>query len=579
MVENEFKSTYECLACGTIIKSNSDKAIIKCSCGSKKINKIAGAFKNEDELDFFEIQRYILQQIITRQEDDASESLVEYIMAGNHIYTTRDDAKSEIWMYDDGIYKPNGESFIKEVVRKVLVKSYTPQRANKVIAKIQADTMIDPNEFFDTKYLDEICVANGILNLKTREITEFTPDKIFFNKLTTEYNPDAKCENIDKFFREILKDKEDTKVLYELTGFCLHKDYFIEKAFMFLGNGRNGKGKTLSLLKNFLGAENTCSVRLTQMEDNSSALCELHNSLVNLAGDLSNTSLKDTGLFKELTGRDSVQVKRKYLRDLMFTNYAKMVFACNDLPRVYDLSEGFWSRWVLLEFPYKFLPQHEISERSEEEQKICRVQDPDLLDKLTTSEELSGLLNAALDGLDRIKNNKDFSYSKGTADIKNFWMRKSDSFTAFCLDIINEDAEGYITKKELRQTFVKYCKLHGIKNSSDKNIKIVLENMFGVIESRKGSSYENQESVWEGIKFKENYNSKDSDTIPTTLGNGNYSTLEKPIPTLTIEDNKDKSANKFLDSIGAKPFSDEEIKKAGYTKEEYEELIKEPKKE
>ena len=445
-----------------------------------------------------------LQLIASRQEETATEMIVQDILQKNSIYTTRDDLKSEIWIYDNGIYKPNGESYIKEIVRNTLKQAYTPQRANKVTAKIEADTMIESDEFFGMAYLDEICVQNGVLNLETRELTDFTPDKIFFNKLPVAYDATATCAAVDKFFGEILKDQEDKKILYELVGFCLHKDYFIEKAFMFVGNGRNGKGKTLSLLKALLGAENTCSVRLSQMEPQSSALCELHNRLVNLAGDLNSTALKDTGLFKELTGRDNIQVKRKYLRDLIFTNHAKMIFACNDLPKVYDLSEGFWSRWVLLEFPYAFLPQKEIDLKSEKDKQLCKLQDPLIIEKLTTKPELSGLLNQALDGLDRIKQKKDFSYTTGTAAVKDFWIRQSDSFTAFCLDNLTDDIEGYVTKKDMRKMFVKYCKTHRVKGCSERNMKAVLEDMFGVIESRKSDTSGVQQYVWEGVVFKAN---------------------------------------------------------------------------
>jgi len=38
--------------------------------------------------------------------------------------------------------------------------------------------------------------------------------------------------------------------------------------------------------------------------------------------------------------------------------------------------------------------------------------DPDIIEKLTGEDELSGLLNFALDGLDRLLEKKDFSYSK-----------------------------------------------------------------------------------------------------------------------------------------------------------------------
>ena len=92
---------------------------------------------------------------------------------------------------------------------------------------------------------------------------------------------------------------------------------------MFVCNGRNGMGKCISLLKTFLGAENCCSVPLNQLRSDSTGVCELFGKLANLAGDLNNTALKETGLFKEVTGRDMVGAKRKYLRDLFFVNYSK----------------------------------------------------------------------------------------------------------------------------------------------------------------------------------------------------------------------------------------------------------------
>jgi phage/plasmid-associated DNA primase len=41
----------------------------------------------------------------------------------------------------------------------------------------------------------------------------------------------------------------DLEVFYELVGYCLWKDYQIEKAVMMVGGGRNGKGKTIEMIK------------------------------------------------------------------------------------------------------------------------------------------------------------------------------------------------------------------------------------------------------------------------------------------------------------------------------------------
>ena len=124
---------------------------------------------------------------------------------------------------------------------------------------------------------------------------------------------------------------------------------------MFVGDGRSGKGKTLLLLKKFIGANNCSSVPLTELTPSSTSVYELFGKKVNMAGDLSFTDLKDTGMFKQLTGRDLITAKRKYLRDFFFENTAKLMFACNELPKVYDTSQGFWSRWMLLRFQWHHL--------------------------------------------------------------------------------------------------------------------------------------------------------------------------------------------------------------------------------
>jgi len=500
MSDNIFRanSVYECLKCGSILETEKDSLMNKCSCGAIKWNKVSGNFEDDNSFIFFEIQKEVLQDIILKQEDHATEKIVEYLKSNFNIYTTRDDLKSEIWIYKDGIYTPNGASYIKEIIRKFLQHTYTPQRANKVLAKIEADTQINHDDFYKNESIWEIPTQGGILNIMTREISPFTPDKIFFNKLPIKYDVEAKCPNIEKFFSDVLKDESDVKVMFELIGFCLMKEYRYEKAFMFVGNGRNGKGKTLGLIKRFLGAENCSSIPLSQINAVSTSVCELHGRLANLAGDLSNTDLKDTGMFKQITGRDLISAKRKYLNDLFFENYSKMIFACNELPKVYDMSDGFWSRWILFEFPYKFIKKEEYD--SMIEKNNCKIMDESIIDKISTEDELNGLLNAALDGLSRILKNKGFSYSRGTEDVKDLWVRKADSFTAFCIDKLKESVDGKILKKSIRREFSIYCKKYKLQGASDKAIKVALENRYGAYEYQESDGL--RERGWEGIDWK-----------------------------------------------------------------------------
>jgi len=461
----------------------------------KKIEEI------KESKNYSELQKSVLTSIALKDKDNATELIVKAIENENNIYTTRDDKASEMWIYQNGVYVPQGKSFIREFCRKILGETYTPQLATNIISKIEADTYINHDTFFGTNYVYEVPILNGILNIRTRKLKPFNPKQIFFNKIPILYDPSAECPEILKHFKTILKTEEDIKVMLEIIGYLLLKEYKIEKAFMFIGFGRNGKSKTIELMKKFIGAENTSSLPLRVLHEESFSLSELFGRMANLAADLSKTDLKETGMIKSLIGRDTIQAKRKYLRDLNFVNYAKMVFAANELPKIYDTTDGFWTKWILLEFPYKFISKENYDKMTKEEKLKYRILNTDIINKITTEEELSGLLNYALDGLDRVFKQKDFSYSKSTSEVKDLWIRKSDSFTAFCYDILEEDIENKISKKELRHLYYQYRKKHRVPGCSDQAIKITLENMFGVSEQQDWNS---KDRFWEGIRIKNN---------------------------------------------------------------------------
>ena len=441
---------------------------------------------------------YVKNCILSKMKTEATEAIAREFKYRNHIYTTRDDENSEVWIYQKGIYIPQGKTYIREFSRKILDIAYTTHFCNQIIAKIEADTYIDQDKFFNNIIKDEICCENGIINLNTRELLPFNPEKIFFTKIPVLYDPTAVCPGIEKHFKTVLKKEEDSEVMFELFGFLLYKEYFLEKGVMFIGDGRNGKGKTIDLMKRFIGVDNCSSVPLQQFESDNFAAGELFNKLANLPGDLDDKALTHTGMFKTLTGRDLIAAPRKFLTRVKFVNFAKMVFACNKLPKTKDTTTAFWNRWILFEFPYTFLGEKEISQLKPEEKKNVKLRDMNIIDKLSSPEELSGLLNRALDGLQRLLNNKDFSNSQGVKEIKNLWIRKSDSFLAYCLDHIEENSEVKIEKKVLRLAYAKFCKKHKVKPVSDKAIRETLFENYAVSEERTSGGQYN----WEGIMFK-----------------------------------------------------------------------------
>jgi len=452
------------------------------------------------------IREKALLLLISRERNKATELLVDTLKDRNKFYTTRSDEKAEIWIYMSGIYVPEGRTYIREELRQILKEAFTEQIANQVTSKIEADSYVDAEHFFSNNSVNEIAVENGILNIETKQLSTFSPDKIFFQKIPVVFDLEMKCEKIDSFFRTVLPCEEDVQSMYELFGFCLKKEYFIEKSFMFLGDGRNGKSKCLELLKRFLGPKNVVNIPLQKFERDQYSEAELLNKLANLAGDLSDQTITYTGTFKSLTGRDIISASRKYKTMVHFTNFAKQIFATNKLPKTNDTTAAFWERWVFFTFPYTFKAQQELDvlekELSPKEFSNYKLKNPRIIEDISLPEEMSGLLNVALFGLERLNKNKKFTTSKSAKEIKNLWIRKSDSFLAFCIEYLEESPEEIITSKLLRHNYQNYCRNTRSIPESNKRIKEVLSREFGAQDTRK---YVDQEQiiVWEGIKFKD----------------------------------------------------------------------------
>lgn len=456
----------------------------------------------EEIEDMINLRTSVLECLSQKHPDrnQATELLTNAVKRKYIFYSLRDDKKDEMWVYSEGIYIPNGKSFIEEFCREILQKAYTESLSRIVYVKVREDSLINAEDFFRYDNIDEVVVLNGILNTRIKILLPFDSKKIFFNKIPIKYNPTSKCPKLEEYYKNVLATEEDILVMFEFLGDGLSKCYDFQKSLIQYGEGSNSKGISQSIIKRFFGSENCASVSLNQMTYDSSSVADLFGKFMNVAGDLDRQALKETGIFKQLrSGTDHIQAKRKYLNDLKFKNFAKMIFACNEFPMVYDNTFGFWRSWIILNYPFKFISKEEYDLLKEK--GLCKIKKNNIFEKITTDEELSGLLNKAIEGLARLRKNKGYSQTKGTEEIKNFWIRKSSPFTAFCMDCCKEgDDKDYITKKELRFFFAKYCKKNRLRGGSDKEIKRILQDLFGAIENRKDIG-EKREYVWEGLKL------------------------------------------------------------------------------
>lgn len=347
----------------------------------------------------------------------------------------------EIWVYKNGVFSPDGEEVIRAETRALLGNEATEHRINEVVAHIRETTFADPERFNPS--LELINFENGILNLKTGQLDHHTPDVIFTNKLPVKYDPNAKCPKILKFLAEVLH-AEDVPVIQEFVGYCLYRRYCFAKALMALGGGSNGKSTLLRLVEILFGRENVATPPLQKLLYNRFAAAELFGKLTNIHADLPPTPLAQTGVFKTLTGGDTIYAERKHQNPFNFVNYAKLIYSANELPQTADLTEAFWRRWIIIEFPNTF---------PEGDPKT----DPHILKKLTAPEELSGFLNWALEGLKRLLENGKFTPTKTRTQIEEEWIIRTDSLRAFVRKCVARDPACFVTKEDFYNAYQGFC--------------------------------------------------------------------------------------------------------------------------
>jgi len=361
-------------------------------------------------------------------------------------FATMDDT-DEIYVYRDGVYRRGAEALIRAEVERMLSEeedSAKMKLTEEVVDAIRRRTYVKRKSFNPP---GRLCLLNGILDLTTLTISPHTPDERFTIQLPVAYDSKAERPRFMTFLEQVVPDEMDRETLQRMAGYCLEPGNKYQIAFMLVGTGDNGKSTFLSVLRELLGRENVASEPLQVLAENRFAAAQLWGKLANICADIPATGIKSTGMFKMLTGGDLVRGEEKFREAFYFENQAKLIFSANQLPDVNDRSLAFWRRWGpgLVRFPVNV-------------NDLPGGKDPDLLAKLTA--ELSGILNWALNGLCRLR--EEGGFPKRQSDLEREWKQRADSLFWFVSECVEVVPNAYVSKVDFYEAYVAFCEERGV---------------------------------------------------------------------------------------------------------------------
>jgi putative DNA primase/helicase len=382
-----------------------------------------------------------------------------------------------------GIYDRNGDVALRRIIDNCLGKESRQQRANEVIYLIHVRTKEKIEES------DKIAVKNGLLNVFTGELSPFTPNEFVTVQLPITYDKTAQCPEIQKFFNEIAPSDLQSQ-FEEIFGYCLLRELPIHKATVLLGEGCNGKSTFLDLLTLFLGKDNVAHVTLQQMCEGKFELAELHGKLANIVDDLPSASLKTVGNFKTVTGNAPILVQRKHKDPFNEWSTTKHLFGCNKLPKPSEDTIAYFRRFNIIPFNRFF---------------TGKADDKGKLKKMVVPSELGGMLNLALVGLKRLRENGDYSGAKSIEETRQLYIKSSDSCKAFVEEKLEEsdDPKDFISTETAYQMYVTYCRENRLpKIESKPNLSQAIRQTLPNVEHCQERVGERRIWVWRYLKEK-----------------------------------------------------------------------------
>lgn len=380
------------------------------------------------------------------------------------IVPIRDTGVVYFYDYQMGYYVRKGERYLEQVIQSKLGDKWNINRARNVRKNVIARNWVGQDEFAPPQ--GKVCVQNGVLDLQTRELESHSPDYYFTSQLNVDYDPEAETDMWTGFLHDVVPVVGDADKIEEFIGYTLqvwhhkrHKNMFI------VGPTQSGKSTLADVVKEMYGSPPTV-VNLTpqQIADTRFDAAALKDAMLNTVNDINASKIENSGALKRVLAGEPLKLENKHKDASFGAPKAKHLFTANWLPPIVGQDEAIWRRLLIVEFP-DTVPNEQ--------------RDEDLPEKL--KEELPGILNRALDGLDRLREQNAFTNDRTRENTQKLWDSWRDAHKRFLYDTFNitGDSDDTVDKDTYYQAYKEHAATNGYeikpKQSVTKSLKYVAE--------------------------------------------------------------------------------------------------------
>lgn len=404
--------------------------------------------------------------------------------------------KNEKMMYffNGKYYEPLESIDIDQMVRDLYVENdasamWTTRRAKEIQAAMAIDNNCPRVKFDD--YADYMCVNNGVIDLKTMTLLPHSKDLYFSYKIDVDYNPEApEPVRFLKFINSCFQNKDGTidnetinKIL-TIGGYILYPSNPLEKMFMFLGEGSNGKSVLLDVYKMFFSDKFTSYLSLESMCSEGFQREKLIGSKLNISSEAKSHEINAEEL-KKIISNEGITINPKYGKPINYVPRCKVLVASNAKPYFNDSSHGIMRRLYIVEFKNRFVAEEDLKDYHNAQKMGVFVADNKEELENSLYSERSGIFNLFLDALLTLKATSfQLKETENTKEIKEEYQASADSLGYWLKNTYNVDYGEFpdiLTSVELLEKYREWYQQNvsmGVLKLSAISIGLKVKSMF-----------------------------------------------------------------------------------------------------
>ena len=310
----------------------------------------------------------------------------------------------------------------------------------------------DMKKMLDQRHVQEINLDDWILDVNTWNIRPYSKEDYKIHKLEYTSNLLEEWSTPEKwlmFLNQILEGWEQREeiinFLQEFIGWLFIPSTQYEKSILLYGNGANGKGVFLEVIRDLLGVNNCIGIGMHEINRDQNLLLLL-GKLANIDSDMQQWVQLDSGIIKKIISWEYIVWKMVYEKPISFAPYTRLLLATNELPYLKSADYSIKRRFIFIHLKKSFVWQ----------------EDPTLKDKLKA--EKSQIFVWAIEWLKRLLVRWCFLIPDELQNDIDWFIKENDSVTQFLESwSIYIEEELSISNRILYLDYSNFCKDNGFK--------------------------------------------------------------------------------------------------------------------